>query len=140
MVRATAKQADGGWISRADKTLSRLRSFRDLDLASYNSLFLLPACPKEWKPKITAERYKAAAAIAGEFDPGELEEARRRIVRGGGCLEPFLCHPGEMMEEGDLAFWEAAMCTLPRDLRPAAARRYWLFPLFWDLDTMAQLL
>ena len=137
---------EGGYVQRANAVLRRLRSFHDFDLAGYNALILpfSDPCPAGWKPKITAEEYKAAAALAPSFPAGDLAQAKKMILSDPASvrsdLRAFLACPGEMMEEGDLAFWEAAMCTLPRPCRPAAARRFWLFPLFNGLDFMAELL
>ena len=120
-----------GFVKRANETLQKLAAFHDADLASYNALLLCPPCPADWKPQVDPEAYKAAAQHADLYDPKELEEARRMICQWSSfSLEPLLECPTECLDDGDLPFWETAMSTLPRPLRPAAARKYWLFPLF----------
>lgn len=121
-----------GYIQRADKAVNALRDFRKADLAAYNAMFLVPPCPANWKSRLTSQSFKEALSKAKRYDPAELKAAVERICDFDTTeFEACLCYPWDGgLDFEDFSFWETAMCMVPKELRPKAGRKYWLFPLF----------
>ena len=131
-----------GYVERADATVNKLREFRKADLRAYNALFLVPPAPKDWKSRLTAERFNKCLQAKMQFDPKELKAGVERILDFSTMeFEPYLCSPyGDLekawltgvtlMDWSDMPFWETAMCLVPKAKRSAAGRKYWRMPLF----------
>ena len=131
-----------GYVERANATVNKLREFRKADLKAYNALFLAPPAPKDWKSRLTAERFNQRLQAKAQFDPKELQAGVERILDFSTLeFEPYLCSPygdfekawlteATLMGWSDMPFWETAMCLVPKAKRAAAGRKYWRMPLF----------
>ena len=123
----------GGYIQRADACMNSLANLRKADLGTYNSLFLVPPAPSDWRSSLSSDGFNYWLEESKRYDQKEIGAAVDMICDFSTlAFEPYLCFPWLCMDgdNWDIPFWNAAMCRVPRNARKQAARKYWLMSLF----------